>query len=208
LLSADLAAIEPFLHQYGAYTVFASVLLEKIGGPTPAETLVVIAALLATSESFWVWHVIFAGWLGGALGGVTAYVIGRYGGLPVLRRYGHRLRIDPKRLEQTQARLRGNGIKMVFFAQFVPFLRQLKGVAAGAADMSWPAYMFANVLGTGIWALFWGGGTYMLGQQISGLSALVSQHALMILLVPFLVALIGAGAVYYWHHRNGSPAGQ
>jgi len=204
VLSADLTAIEPFLYQYGAFTVFASVLLEKIGGPTPAETLLVIAALFASSDSFWVWHVVLAGWLGGALGGVVAYVVGRYGGLPALRRYGHRLRITPERLEQTQARLRGNGMKIVLFAQFFPFLRQLKGVAAGAADMPWPAYLFANVLGCGLWALAWGGGAYVLGQRIISLRTFVQEHALLILLIPFVLALAAAAGVYWRSRRNAN----
>ena len=205
MLTADLSAIEPFLYQYGAFTVFASVFLEKIGGPTPSETLLVIAALLATSQSFWVWHVILAGWLGGAAGGIIAYVIGRYGGLPALRRYGHRLRIAPARIEETQRRLRGNGIKLVFLAQFFPFLRQIKGVAAGAADMAWPPFLFANLLGSGLWALAWGGGAYVLGQRITGLQAFVNEHALLILAGPFILALLAAVWVY-WRSRRGAKA--
>jgi len=205
LLTADLSAIEPFLHQYGAYTVFVSVLLEKIGGPTPAETLLVIAALLASSESFWVWNVILAGWLGGAIGGVVAYVVGRYGGLPALRRYGHRLKIPPDRLERTQERIRGNGMKLVIVGQFFPFLRQLKGVAAGAADMSWPSYMLANIVGSGLWAIVWAGGAYVLGQRITGLQTFVNDHALIILTTPFAIALLAA-AGFYWRSRRGAAA--
>lgn len=207
ITTADLSAIEPFLHQYGALTVFASVFIESIGGWTPSETLVVIAALLASSETFWVWHVILAGWLGAIAGGVVGYVVGRYGGLPALKRYGHRLRIAPDRLERTQKRLRGNGIKLVLIAQFLPFLRQIKGVAAGAVDMSWPSYMLANVVGSGLWALAWGGGAYLLGTRISGLRDLVSQHALLILLTPFVLAL-AAAIGFYWRTRRGSTAAQ
>jgi cation:H+ antiporter len=76
LIAADLSAIEPFLHQYGALTVFASVFIEAIGGWTPSETLVVIAALLASSDTFWVWNVVLAGWLGAVAGGVVGYVLG------------------------------------------------------------------------------------------------------------------------------------
>lgn len=203
MFSVDLAVLEPFLHQYGAFTVFASVLIEKIGGPTPAETLLVIAALLATSQSFWVWHVILAGWLGGAFGGIAAYILGRYGGLPMLRRYGHHLRLTPDAIERTQARIRGNGMKLVFFAQFFPFLRQLKGVAAGAADMSWPAYLAANLAGSGLWAVAWAGGAYALSQRIAGLQGFVNENALIILAAPFVMALLVAAGVY-WRNRRGA----
>ncbi len=202
MLSADLSTIEPFLHQYGAITVFASVFLETIGGPTPSETLVVIAALLASSESFWVWHVILAGWLGAVAGGTVGYVAGRYGGLPALKRYGHRLRISPETLERTQARIRGDGMKLVFIAQFLPFVRQVKGVAAGAVDMAWPSYMAANMLGSGVWAVAWGGGAYLLGERISGLREFVSEYALFIFAVPFVLALAAAAGVY-WRSRRG-----
>lgn len=204
-MSADLSAIEPFLHQYGAITVFASVFIETVGGWTPSETLMVIAALLASSDSFWVWHVILAGWLGAVAGGMVGYVFGRYGGLPALKRYGHRLRINAETLERTQARIRGNGIKLVFVAQFLPFLRQLKGVAAGAADMPWPAYMFANVVGSGVWALAWGGGAYWLGSRITGLRELVSEYALIIFAIPFILALAAAAGMYWRSRRRSSP---
>jgi len=205
ITTADLGAIEPFLHQYGALTVFASVFIEAIGGWTPSETLIVIAALLASSETFWVWNVIVAGWLGAVAGGVVGYMLGRYGGLPALKRHGHRLRIQPETLERTQARIRGNGIKLVFLAQFLPFLRQLKGVAAGAADMPWPTYMFANVVGSGVWALAWGGGAYLLGARVSGLREFVGENALMIFAVPFALALAAAIGVY-WRTRRGASA--
>lgn len=205
MISADLSAIEPFLHQYGAITVFASVFIETIGGWTPSETLMIIAALLASSDTFWVWHVILAGWFGAVSGGAVGYVLGRYGGLPALKRYGHRLRIEPETLERTQARIRGNGMKLVFIAQFLPFLRQVKGVAAGAVDMPWPAFMLANVLGSGLWAFAWGGGAYVLGARITGLRELVNDHALIILAVPFALALVAAAA-FYWRTRRSSTA--
>lgn len=205
MLSADLSAIEPFLHQYGAITVFASVFLETIGGWTPSETLVVVAVLLASSDAFWVSQVVLACWLGAVAGGVVGYVLGRYGGLPALKRYGHRLRVKQETLERTQATIRGNGIKLVFIAQFLPFLRQLKGVAAGAADMPWPAYMFANVLGSSVWALAWGGGSYMLGARVSGLRELVSEHAVLIFAIPFILALAAAIWVYWRTRRGSSP---
>lgn len=206
MLYADLTAIEPFLYQYGALAVFASILLEKIGGPTPAETLMVIATLLVSSEAFEVTQVIVAGWLGGMLGGVAAYVLGRYGGLPALRRYRHRLGISAEQLEQTLERIRRNGMKLVFIAQFLPFLRQIKGIAAGAVDMSWPSYMAANLLGCGLWAIAWGGGAYLLGERVSGLREFVHEHALIILIVPFAVALAAAAGAYWRSRRDSTPS--
>ncbi len=199
--SADLTVIEPFLARYGIITVFASVLLETIGGPTPSESLIVIAALLSTSDAVWVWNVILAGWLGGALGGFIGFGIGRYGGRPALQRYGHRIYLTPEILKRTEERIRGNGVWLVIVAQFLPFLRQLKGVAAGAAGMQWLSFSFANIFGTALWALAWGGGAHFLGQRITGLPGLVQEYALLILAMPFAIALI-TGLGLYWRHRR------
>lgn len=204
-LSADLTSISPFLQQYGALTVFASVLLETVGGPTPAESLLAIAALLATSKPFWLWHVILAGWAAAVTGGTLGYLAGRYGGRPALKRYRNRLYLTTERIGRIEAMIHGNGALIVVVAQFFPILRQLKGVAAGAAKMSWVKFTAANIIGSGLWSLSWAGGAYVLGQYAPGLSAFVEDYALILFALPFALALL-VGAVVYLRGRKSSLA--
>jgi membrane protein DedA with SNARE-associated domain len=59
-----------------------------------------------------------------------------------------------------------HGGKIIIIARFVPLLRALAGILAGANRMPWRQFMLANVVGAAIWASAFGFASYMLGRQV------------------------------------------
>ena len=58
-----------------------------------------------------------------------------------------------------------HGGKIILIAQFVPVLRSIAGILAGANRMPWPHFMLTNIIGAFLWATFYGFAAYSLGRQ-------------------------------------------
>jgi membrane protein DedA with SNARE-associated domain len=97
---------------------------------------------------------------------MIGYVIGREFGYWLLLRYGFYLRITESRIKLGEYLFLRHGGKIVIIARFVPILRSLAGILAGANRMPWRQFMLANVVGALVWASSFGFAAYMLGRQV------------------------------------------
>jgi membrane protein DedA with SNARE-associated domain len=124
--------------------------------------------------------VIIAAASGAILGDNIGYWVGREGGYRLLRRYGHSLRLDERKVKLGQYLFRKHGGKVVFFGRFIAVLRALAAFLAGTNRMPWRPFLLFNALGGIIWATLYGLGGYFLGDNI---------HRLAVPLGPITVAL-------------------
>ena len=84
---------------YGPWTIFGIVALEGAGVPLPGETILVAAALLAsTTGQINIVVVVLAAAAGAIVGDGMGYMVGRKLGLPFLRRFRRWIRPDEDRL--------------------------------------------------------------------------------------------------------------
>lgn len=65
----------------------------------------------------------------------VGYLIGRTAGRTLIVRHGSRFGITHPRMAKVEAVIARHGSLVVAFARFVPLLRQLNGLAAGAVGM-------------------------------------------------------------------------
>lgn len=154
-----LAIAQPWLEQYGYFALFASVFLEGFGMPTPGESLIVAASLLAGRGDMHIAPVLLAAWLAAVMGDNVGYLLGRKGGQHLL----HKVGVKPDHLARVEGFFRHYGGGIVVLARFFPILRQLNGVVAGSMKMPWWEFLTFNALGATLWVGFWGGGVYFLG---------------------------------------------
>ncbi len=68
-------------------------------------------------------------------------------------------------MAKVEAVIARHGSLVVAFARFVPLLRQLNGLAAGAAGMHWLRFVIANGVGAALWVGFWVTVAYKFGAQ-------------------------------------------
>jgi hypothetical protein len=125
------------------------------------------------------------------------YVIGRSIGLGLLVRYGRYVRLDEHHLKVGQYLFLRHGGKIVFFGRFVALLRTFAAVLAGANRMSAPHFLFMNALGGICWALLFGGGAYLIGEQIERVAGPVG-----VLLLIVAIGFVIAGIIYFRRHEK------
>src|SRR5438477_4103004 len=109
-----------FLSLYGYWAVLFFVAVESMGIPFPGETMLLVAAIYAgTTHRLAIPWVIAAAALGAILGDNLGYWVGREGGYRLLRRYGHYLGLDERKVKLGQYLFRKHGSKLVFFGRFI-----------------------------------------------------------------------------------------
>ena len=159
-------SIAHLIHAYGLLVVAGVIGLENVGIPFPGETVLIIASVIAgTKHDLNTASVILTAAGASIIGRMIGYVIGREFGYWLLLRYGGYLRITDGRIKLGQYLFLRHGGKIILIAQFVPVLRSIAGILAGANRMPWPHFMLTNIIGAVLWATFYGFAAYSLGRQ-------------------------------------------
>ena len=190
--------IDSFIAQYGYWAVFAVVGLESAGLPLPGEITLVTAAVVAgTAYSLDIMWVVAAAAAGAVLGDNLGYWIGREFGFRLLLKHGGRVGIRERQLKLGQYLFLQHGGKVVFFGRMVAVLRVLAALLAGINRMPWPHFLVCNVFGGVLWAAIYGGGAYMLGQQITRITGPTGVAALVAGLIGTVITIR-----YVRHHQR------
>lgn len=194
-MTIDPAAL---ISAYGLWVIAGMIAIECVGVPVPGETVLVAAAVYAgTTHHLDIAAVIGAAIVGAILGNIVAFAIGRAYGYRLVRRYGHYIHLDETRIKIGQYLFLRHGGKVVFFARFVPVLRSVAGLLAGANRMPWASFMSANVAGAVAWVAIDCTGAYLFGEELTKLAAPVG-----IALGAVVVAIIVAAARFVARHEK------
>ena len=190
--------LQHFLVTYGYWAVFVFVAIESTGIPFPGETMLLVAAIDAgTTHQLSIVLVILAATCGAILGDNLGFWIGREGGFRLVRRYGHYIRLNERKLKVGLYLFRKHGGKVVFFGRFVAVLRAWAAFLAGVNRMQWSRFLLFNALGGMVWATLYGLGGYFLGEEIHRLTGPVG-----IVTIVLAVLIIIAFLIIVWRNER------
>jgi membrane protein DedA with SNARE-associated domain len=185
------------IHVYGLAVVAGVIGLESIGLPFPGETVLIFAAILAgTKHDLNIVSVVLSAAAGAIVGQSIGYVIGREFGYWLLLRYGGYVGITESRIKLGEYLFLRHGSIIIVVARFVPLMRSLAGILAGANRMPWRQFLLANIVGAVAWAGFFGFAAYMLGRQVERVAG-----PLVIIIGVIAVVIFIAGAVFIRRHE-------
>jgi membrane protein DedA with SNARE-associated domain len=138
--------------QLGYPALFALIFAESAGVPLPGETALLTAGVLAGAGRLALPLVIGAAIAAAVSGDTLGYWLGRRGGRAALRRRGPFAAVRAHALERGERFFDRHGAKTVFVGRFVPGVRVVAAVLAGAAAMPWPRFAVYNLAGAFVWA--------------------------------------------------------
>jgi membrane-associated protein len=170
--AATLAAIFGISSSLG-YLLPAIIGLESMGIPSPGETALVLAAVLASQGKLHIWLVIVIGVSSAILGDNIGYALGRHFGRDVVLGPG------PFRAHRRRAVRYGDGFfarhgaKAVFLARWVALVRFAAAWLAGINRMPFPVFFFWNALGGISWGVTFALVGYFAGEAGAGVLAKV-----------------------------------
>lgn len=159
------------LATWGYLAVFAFVAIESAGVPFPGETVLIAGSVYAGSGHLQIWAVIAAAALGGSIGFVISYTIGRTGGRALAYRYGQKVHIKPEHLERAEGFFSKYGDITVVLGRFISAGRALIALLAGINSMPLAKFLIFNVVGAVAWSLIFGILGFELGHNLQLLHA-------------------------------------
>ncbi len=138
--------------------------------------------------------------VGAVIGSLAGYLIGAWGGRPLLDRYGRYVHIQAAQLDRADAWFARYGDRAVFFGRLVPLVRALINYPAGVARMPIGRFVLFSALGSLPWnaVLLFGG--YLLGANYARLYHAIRPFEYVI----YAIVVIGLLFVLYrWVRRPG-----
>jgi membrane protein DedA with SNARE-associated domain len=139
--------------QLGYPVLFALIFGESAGLPLPGETALLTAGVLAGTGRLSLPLVIAVAVVAAVTGDTLGYWLGRRGGRAVLaHRRGPFAAFRQLALERGERFFERHGAKTVFLGRFVPGVRVVAAVLAGAGAMPWPRFAIYNLSGAFVWA--------------------------------------------------------
>jgi membrane-associated protein len=165
----------------------------------PGDTLLFVAGMLAAGRaaagqaSFQLWQLLVFIPIAAVLGGQVGYFIGRYVGTAMFKP-GARF-LKQQYLDEAHAFFEQRGPFAIVLARFVPIVRTIAPITAGAARMSYPVFTLFNVIG----AVAWGIGLTLLGYWLGQFE--VIQKLIEPIFILIAVASVSP-MIYEWYRRR------
>ena len=124
----------------------------------PGDTLLFVAGMLAAgtaaaaheNANFQLWQLLLFIPIAAILGGQAGYFIGRFIGLEMFKPDARFLK--QKYLDEAHAFFEQRGPFAIVLGRFVPIVRTLVPLTAGAAKMSYGVFTLFNVIGAVVWS--------------------------------------------------------
>jgi membrane-associated protein len=144
------------IETFGLLGIMAIIFAEcglLLGFFLPGDTLLFSAGVLVQRQTFHqpLWLVILLECVAAIIGNQIGYEIGRRGGPAVFKRPESRF-FRPEYVERTSLFFEKYGPRAVVLGRFVPIVRTVITVMAGAGRMNYRTYTIYTVLGGVIWA--------------------------------------------------------
>jgi membrane protein DedA with SNARE-associated domain len=137
----------------GGYPLIALLMaIESSIIPLPSELVIPPAAHLAhTQGNYSLWGIVLAGAIGSWVGATVMYWAARWGGRPLVERYGYLVLITREKLAGAERWAATYGSMGIFVSRLLPVVRHLIGLPAGIVRMDYCKFSLYTFVGSALW---------------------------------------------------------
>lgn len=193
-------SIEVCVAQYGYVAIFVLLMLGIVGLPVPDETLLTFTGYLVYRGNMHVIPACISAFLGTVCGITVSYMVGRTGGFYLLKKYGPRIRITAEKVARVDRWFEHAGRWSLTLCYFVPGVRHLIALVAGASKMKLSVFAPFAYSGGLVWSIGFIAAGYYLGKDWHILSE--PTHRILTILSIAAIVIMAA----YLLHRKGNKA--
>src|SRR5579863_1418272 len=178
--------------------LWGGMLGQAVGVPLPSELMLSFSGYLASLHLLGIVPVIVVGTLGDVCGAIVAYLIGFYGGRPLLVRFGRVLFVRERELERADRWFARFGSRAVLVTKLLPGIRAFGSYPAGVTRMPAATFVVYTFIGSAIWCTLFSEVGYALGRNWARLGAYARPASFVLLGI-----VIAAIAAWLWLHLRG-----
>jgi membrane protein DedA with SNARE-associated domain len=165
------------------YLLPAIIGLESMGIPSPGETALVAASVLASQGKLEIWLVILIGVCSAIVGDNIGYLCGRRFGRSVFTAPGPFMNHRVRAIKAGDGFFERHGPKAVFIGRWIALVRFATAWLAGINRMPFKQFFFWNALGGITWGVTYGLVGYYGGQAAASVLAEAGIIGFVVLLV-------------------------
>lgn len=180
----------PLIEKYGYLATFAGSLLE-------GETLLILSGLAAHRGYLDFFIVVLVGAVGGALGDLGFFLVGRRYREHFVQRFP---RLQPG-FERVRQMIERYPTATIFGVRFLYGLRLVGPVAIGSTRISLLRFAVVNAAGALVWSACWVGAGYVLGHAAERLLGKLARYE-GYLFAGLLIMGVIVALVVRWRHRT------
>jgi membrane protein DedA with SNARE-associated domain len=147
------------ISNFGYGGIFFAMVLESACIPLPSEVTLPFAGYLVFKGVFSFWKITLVAAAANVIGGLLAYYLGKYGGRPLILKFGKYVFINEFKLKKAEYFFAKYGEITVFIGRLLPVVRTFISLPAGIAKMNVFKMSLYTFLGSLPWCalLIWAG---------------------------------------------------
>lgn len=143
-----------FIDLTGHTGIAILMMFESMITPIPSEAVMPFAGWLVETGRFTFFGVAVASTIGSMAGSLLSYAMGYYGGKPLVEKFGKYLLLNNSDLEITERFFTKYGSPAIFIGRFIPVVRHLISIPAGAGKMRLLPFCVYTFIGATAWNMF------------------------------------------------------
>ncbi|MDB4897917.1 MAG: associated Golgi protein-related protein [Firmicutes bacterium] len=182
----------------GAALIF---LLEGLGVPIPVEIPLVMVGQRITQGLNSYWQIVGVMWLTTVVGNMVGYLIGYYGGRPLVRKLVSWFRVTPDAWARVEHWFQRHGMTVVVATRWINWGFAQNMWLSGITRVPFGQFFLVMVINNFLWAMAW---TWLSHQALAYLGRrsghFLHHSAMRIGVVALAVILVGLGA--FWLVRR------
>jgi len=156
----------------------------------PSEIVLAYGGFLVSSGHISFIGAVLFGIVGGVIAQLFVYWIGRYGGRPVLEKYGKYIFIHKKHIDAAEQWFNKYGTGVIFTARFIPVVRHAISIPAGISKMNVWRFILLTTLAIIPWSVLFVYLGYILGDQWEHVDEKAGPYVTPILLVALALLIV------------------
>lgn len=137
--------------KFGYGGIFFTMMLESAAIPIPSEAILPFGGFLASSGRLSFWLVVLAATAANLTGAIAIYLVGFFGGQPILEKYGKYFLIHHDDIEKLHHWLKKYGSKLAFISRLLPGIRTFSSVVLGAGRLNFKEFLIYTLAGSFLW---------------------------------------------------------
>lgn len=170
-------AVVGLMRAFGYLGLFLVLIIENLFPPIPSEAVLPLAGFLVGLGEMNFVIAVLVSTAGATVGALILYALGRYGGRPLILRYGAILRVDAPSLDRAESWFLRYGDWVVLVARIIPLARSIVSIPAGTMRMSLLRFTALTVIGTGLWNILLIGAGQLLGENWERVSEIAATYS-------------------------------
>lgn len=202
VISELVAQLFEWIQSLGYFGIMLGLMMEVI----PSEIVLAYGGYLVSDHQINFFGALVFGTIGGVIAQIFVYWIGRYGGRPVLEKYGKYILISKKHIDHSEEWFTKYGTGVIFTARFIPVVRHAISVPAGISKMPLGKFTFLTTLAVIPWSALFLYLGMTLGSRWESIDEVAGRYTREIMLGALAVIIVYVVIKWYKSSKRGNDA--